>query len=145
MRKKIYLVFSVMVISLPVFGEECWESHKIGVSNQATYGPPIYKTIEFDNGDILHTLNCKGEGTYTCAWPVEAGYNGPPPIFVPVNTTFKDINGNALNLTGDQNNQLIWDNYNLGIYSGTIIIGNGLATFQFDLANDLSSNIVKKI
>jgi hypothetical protein len=144
MRKKIYLAFSVLVINLPLFGEECWSSFKVS-KNQETFSAPKYTTVEFPNGDIRHSLTCDGIGSYSCVWPADAGYNGPPPIFVPTNTTFYDINGNPLNLTGGQLNQLIWNNYNQGILSGTIVIGNGLAIFQFDLAADLSSNIVKKI
>jgi hypothetical protein len=143
-NKKIYLAFSLLMINLPVFGEECWSSFKLK-KDQETFSAPRYTTVEFSNGDIRHTLMCDGVGSYTCTWPVEAGYNGPSPKFVPTNIGFTDNNGNPLNLTGAQLNQLIWDNYNQGIFSGTIIIGNGLATFQFDLAADLSSNTVKKL
>jgi hypothetical protein len=144
MRKKIHLAICVLFTNLPLFAEECWKSFKI-VNNQETFSAPEYTRVEFPNGDIVHSLKCAGIGSYPCAWPAGSGYSGPPPKFVPANTTFTDINGNLLNLTGEQLNQLIMDNYNLGIYSGTIVISNGLATFQFNLAPDLSSNIVKKL
>lgn len=144
MKRTILLSLLLGSILTQLKAEECWYSSKDNDPGPNGYNTVTYTSQEI-GGDTRHDLVCSGQDNKSCVWPNSAGYNGPPPIFVPANQTFTDEQGNPLSLTGAQLNQLIWDQYNAGNLSGTIVIGAGAATFTFKLASDLHFTEVKHL
>lgn len=145
MCSKRVLLLLVLVSSLfnMVRAEKCWRSEKLGEGGPDGYN--VNYTVVNIGSDIVHTLACTGQGNQVCAWPEGAGYNGPPPIFLPQNQDLYDVHGNLLSITGEDLNILIAGFYAQGTLSGTIVIGEGLATFTFNLASDLSFTEVKQL
>ena len=124
--------------------EVCWTKAKVGG------GPDGYKEVKYSlytaDGDNSHYLKCSGSGQMDCFWP--AVLNAPVrgvQQFIPENTVFTNQDGTILPVTAAQVNALITDQYNLGNLKGTIVIGNNLGTFTFNLSADLATSVVKHL
>ncbi|MCB9246696.1 MAG: hypothetical protein H6606_09735 [Flavobacteriales bacterium] len=144
--KRSSLLAVVLYLSVnSVNSETYWVSNKMNLPGPSGgYATVTYSAIEI-GGDTRHDLVCAGHAEKACLWPSGSGYSGPPPLFVPGDQLFHDVNGDVLALTGSQLNQLIWDKYTSGQLNGSIDVGPGLATFTFSLSQDLSENVICQI
>ena len=131
------------MLSTTSMAAEKWVSSKVGAGGEDGYN--VKYTVAEIEGRTQHNLTCTGSNDQECVWPAAAGYSGPPPIvhtFVPHDNVFYH-NGVPMALTGEQLNNLIYQNYLNGIYSGVIVVGG--VTFTFQVAVDLSSSTVDQL